>query len=154
MIESLEHGDSFHPFMFECLYGAFGDRNGAVSSNRTKAMFDIPIVHRFSKGCSCEYTLLISYQGVPSVAEHTIVRSTLQTWLGYQAGIERLDCSSGSIAGLQIGEAGPAGWGRVKILRTVEAARKTSKRANCMEIRILPQWGLALAIDHTNPTTS
>jgi len=56
--------------------------------------------------------------------QRTFVVSTDQTWLGYQAGIERDSGFSSVFSGLA-GAAGVSrGFGRCKMFRTVEADKK------------------------------
>jgi hypothetical protein len=66
----------------------------------------------------------------------TFVVSTDQTWLGYQAGIERASGFPSVFAVVAAGVVGVfRGFGLCRILRTVEAERKMPSNLSCM---ILP----------------
>ncbi len=76
-----------------------------------------------------------------------------QTWLGYQAGIERsFACSPFSGLGCVTGCFG--GLGLLRTFRTVEADRKMFKSANWLAIRTRPQLTLAFVISHTREAIS
>src|SRR5512136_2223858 len=85
----------------------------------------------------------------------TFVVSTDQTWLGYQAGMERDSAFSSVVfSGLAGAARVSRGFGRCRMFRTVEAERKMPSSFSWLAMRMRPQLRLALVISHTSVAIS